>query len=47
MANQIKILEQRKNQLHEKVKELQERSHMQMEGNSEYKREFDDLLSKN
>ncbi len=34
MANQIRILEQRKNELHDKVKELQEITHIHMEGNS-------------
>jgi hypothetical protein len=41
MAGQIKILEQRKNELHEKVKELQEKAHMHLEGNSENRREMD------
>ena len=47
MAGQIKILEQRKNELHEKVKDLQERAHSQLEGNSEYKRELEDLMAAN
>ena len=47
MAGQIKVLEKRKGELQEKVKELQESTHVQMEGKSEYRREMEELVAKN
>ena len=47
MAGQIKILQDRKNELHEKVKELQQRAHVQLEGSSINRRELDELITKN
>ena len=41
MANQIRVLEQRKSQLHEKVKELQERQHFQSDNRTTNRKEVD------
>lgn len=44
MVGQLKILEQRKNELHEKVRDLQEREQLKNDNTTVAKKEFDKLV---
>jgi hypothetical protein len=47
MVAQLKVLEQRKNDLHEKVRELQEREQLKNDTSTVARKEFDQLLANN